>query len=245
MIEIERIRIRGVDFDNVTMEEAVNKVLGFIKGDKTCLVVTPNSEIVQMCIENQEINKLINSADLCIPDGIGVVYASKILHKPLKQKVAGFDLAAALLPVLEENGTRLFLFGAAPGVAETAAEKMKEKHKNLNICGMANGYFKDEAPIIESINNSGAEVVFVCIGAPKQEQFMARNKDKITAKVMLGLGGSLDVFAGNVQRAPDIYIRLGLEWFYRLIKQPKRIGRMMKLPKFLFGTILVSITGKE
>lgn len=242
---MDKINIRGVNFDNVTLDDAVDKVMSFTEGNKNCFVVTPNSEIVQACIEDSSVKNIINSADLCIPDGIGVVYASRILRRPLKGKVAGFDLATALLPAMAKKRTRLFLLGSAPGIAETAAEKMKEKNPGLIICGIADGYFKDEKPIIEMINNSGAEIVFVCLGAPKQEKFMMRNRDKIKTKAMLGLGGSLDVFAGNVKRAPDIFINLGLEWFYRLIKQPKRFFRMLKLPKFLFGTIWYSMFSKS
>ena len=143
---------------------------------------------------------------------------------------------------MEKGGTKLFLLGGAPGVADKAAAKMKEKYPGLDICGTNDGYFEESEPIIQKINDSGAQVVYVCLGAPKQEKWMAQHRHSIKAKVMLGLGGSLDVFAGNVKRAPDIYIKLGLEWFYRLVKEPWRYKRMMKLPQFLFGTIVYKIT---
>lgn len=237
-----KIDIRGVKFDNVTLEEAKQRVLDFVETDGAKMVVTPNSEIVQMCIEDKKVKEVVSGGDLIIPDGIGVVYASKILGTPLKQKVAGFDLASVLLPAMEKEGIKLFLLGGAPGVADKAAAKMKEKYPGLDICGTNDGYFEESGPIIQKINDSGAQVVYVCLGAPKQEKWMAQHRHSIKAKVMLGLGGSLDVFAGNVKRAPDIYIKLGLEWFYRLVKEPWRYKRMMKLPQFLFGTIVYKIT---
>lgn len=225
-------------FDNVTLEEATQCVMQFLEGERANIVVTPNSEIVQMCLEDASIMDVVRQADLTIPDGIGVVYASKILGTPLKQKVAGFDLASALLPQLAEKGKRLYLLGSAPGVAEQAAARMQQQYPNLIICGTHDGYFKEDAPVIQEINESGADILYVCLGAPKQERWMVTNREQLHVKAMLGLGGSLDVFAGNVKRAPDIFVKLGLEWFYRLMKEPWRYKRMAKLPKFLVGTIV-------
>lgn len=235
---MDKINIRGVMFDNVTLQEAVQCVLQFLEGERASIVVTPNSEIVQMCLEDASTMEVVRQADLTIPDGIGVVYASKILGTPLKQKVAGFDLASALLPQLTEHGKRLYLLGGAPGVAEQAAVRMQQQYPNLIICGTHDGYFKDDAPVIHEINESDADILYVCLGAPKQERWMVANREHLHVKAMLGLGGSLDVFAGNVKRAPDIFVKLGLEWFYRLIKEPWRYKRMAKLPKFLMGTIV-------
>lgn len=235
---MERIDIRGVMFDNVTLQQAVQRVLGFLDGEQAKIVVTPNSEIVQMCLEDPEVMTVVRQADLTIPDGIGVVYASKILGTPLKQKVAGFDLAGALLPYLAEQGKRLYLLGGAPGVAEQAAARMQQKYPSLIICGTHDGYFKEDGPVIQKVNESDADILYVCLGAPKQERWMVANRDRLHVKAMLGLGGSLDVFAGNVKRAPDVFVKLGLEWFYRLMKEPWRYKRMAKLPKFLVGTIV-------
>lgn len=235
---MDKINIRGVMFDNVTLPEAVERVLQFLEGDRPSIVVTPNSEIVQMCLEDADTMEVVRQADLTIPDGIGVVYASRILGTPLKQKVAGFDLAGALLPKLAQKGKRLYLLGGAPGVAEQAAVKMQQQYPGLIVCGTHDGYFKEDMPVIYEINESGADILYVCLGAPKQERWMVANRDQLHVKAMLGLGGSLDVFAGNVKRAPDIFVKLGLEWFYRLVKEPWRYKRMAKLPKFLVGTIV-------
>lgn len=245
----DKISIRGVNFDNVSLDEAVGIVEGFIEGEGTNVVHTPNSEIVQLCVEQNEYYSLINSADLIIPDGSGVILASKILGKPLaKGKVAGIELAERTLALAAERGYKVFFLGGKPGVAETAAQKMTEKYPALNIVGTNDGYFKktgeETDAVIEKINNSGAQILFVCLGVPAQEKWMSENREKISVRVMAGLGGSLDVFAGNVKRAPKIFIKLGLEWLYRLLKEPSRIGRMMKLPKFLFGTLFAKMRGK-
>ena len=137
----------------------------------------------------------------------------------------------------------MFLLGSKPGIAELAAQKMLEKHPKLRICGMNDGYFKDEAPVIEKINAAKPDVLFVCLGAPKQEIFMKMHLNELHVKLMIGLGGSLDSFAGTVRRAPKWMIRCNLEWLYRLIKEPKRFGRMLRLPKYLFAVLGKRIRG--
>ena len=206
-------------------------------------VVTPNAEIVYEAMHDGELCKLINDADLVLPDGAGVVLASKILKTPLKEKVAGVDFADNLLGVLAKTGGSAYLLGSKPGVAELAAEKMLQKHPGLTIAGMADGYFKDEAAVVAKINAVKPDFLFVCLGAPKQERFMVNHRDELDVKLMAGLGGSLDSFAGTVKRAPKWMIKLSLEWLYRLIKEPKRFKRMLRLPKFLWAVCLKRIGG--
>lgn len=227
--------ILGLLFDNVTMAEALRLGEGFLEGDRAAVVVTPNAEIAYDASVDPEFCALLNRADLMLPDGAGVVLAARLRKTPLKEKVAGIDFARNMLSVFARRGTKLYLLGSKPGVAEQAAEKMRELTPGLVICGTADGYFKDEGPVIEKINEAGAEAVFVCLGAPKQERFMFDHRDELpTVRLMAGLGGSLDGFAGNVKRAPDWMIKTNLEWFYRLCKEPKRIGRMLRLPKYVW-----------
>jgi len=228
-----RIDVLGVGFDNYTMEEAIGEGLRMIEEGGAHYVVTPNPEIVEICRESDEAKAVINGADLVLPDGIGIIYGAKILKTPLKGRVPGIEYAQALMKVMAEKGLSLFLLGAKPGVAEQAAEKLHEKYAGLKIVGTHDGYFKEDEGVIAAIRESGADVVFVCLGAPKQEFWMAKNGEATGAKLLLGLGGCLDVFSGNVKRAPAVFCKLGLEWFYRLITNPSRIGRMMKLPLFL------------
>lgn len=242
-----KINVRGVYFDNVNMSEALEKAKELIAKEGLDSIYTPNSEIVQNCVENHENYEVINSASLIIPDGIGVVYGAKILGTPLKEKVPGCELAEKVVEYISTTGDGLYLFGAAPAnsgegresIADLAAKKLCEKYPGLVISGTSDGYFKpDDVPqIIEDINNSGAKVLFVCLGAPKQEKWIYEHRNELKVSLAMGLGGSLDVFSGTVKRAPEFFIKHNLEWFYRLLKMPTRIGRMMKLPKFILGVI--------
>ncbi len=230
--------ILGLEFDNLTMDEAVASGEALLGGEHAAVVVTPNAEIAYDACRDPEFCALLNRADLMLPDGAGVVLAAKLRRTPLKGKVAGIDFASNMLKVFARRGTKLYLLGSKPGVGEQAASKMKEKAPGLEICGVADGYFKDEAEVIRRINEAGAEALFVCLGAPKQERFMFAHRDELTTvRLMAGLGGSLDGFAGNVRRAPNWMIRLNLEWLYRLCKEPKRIGRMMRLPKYVLRAV--------
>ena len=232
-----RIDVMGVGFDSLTLNEVVTEALRLISEHRSAYVVTPNPEIVMMCRADENVMDAVQKADLVLPDGIGVVYGAKSLGTPLKQKGPGIDFVQALMGELSQTGGRVFLMGSKPGVAEMAAETLRNRYPGLTICGTQDGYFKDDTPVIEVINEAKPDLLFVCLGAPKQELWMQRNASKLKVGIMAGLGGSLDVFAGTVKRAPKLFQKLGLEWFYRLMKEPWRIGRMMQLPKFLFATI--------
>jgi len=177
--------------------------------------------------------RILAGADLVLPDGVGILYAARILGHPLKCRVPGIEFAAALMERMARTGKRLYLLGAKPGVAQTAAENLRTQYPGLVVCGTHDGYFQNDAPVAADIRASQADVVFVCLGAPKQEKWIAANGTATGARLLVGLGGSLDVFAGTVKRAPKAFQRLGLEWFYRLLTQPSRFGRMAKLPFFL------------
>ena len=238
-----KTNVLGVQYDNVTMAEALDTARALLQRPEASYCVTPNAEMAYEALHDESFRAILNGASLVLPDGAGVVLGAKILRTPLKEKVAGIDFAANLLGVLEETGGRLYLLGGKPGIAEQAAENMKKTHPKLCICGTADGYFKDEAPIIEKINAARPDVLFVCLGAPKQELFMKDHLDALHVKLMIGLGGSLDSFAGTVKRAPKWMIRCNLEWLYRLIKEPKRFGRMLRLPKYLFAVLGKRISG--
>ena len=214
--------IMGIAFDNVTMQQALERAGEILAGDKTCYAVTPNAEIAYEALRDESLRALLNEADLVLPDGAGVVLASKILKTPLQQKVAGVDFADGLLGMLAQNGKSVYLLGSKPGIAELAAEKMREKHPGLTICGMHDGYFKDEAPVIAAINEAKPDVLFVCLGAPKQERWMAAHENRVQA-LMLGVGAAFDYEAGNIRRAPAWMQRCNLEWLYRLMQDPKRL----------------------
>jgi len=230
---LSRTDVMGVGFDALTRDEVIKLAKSHIEGHTSAYMVTPNPEIVMQTWESAEVAEAVNGADIVIPDGIGVVKAAKILGTPLYGRIPGIEIAGELLKYLAESGRAAFLFGAKPGIAEKAAEQMKKDYAGLKICGTNDGYFKDDAPIIEKINAAKPDFLLVCLGAPKQELWMAKNKALLDVGLMAGLGGTLDVYAGTVQRAPAFWQKLNLEWFYRCLKEPVRFKRIYKLPLFL------------
>ena len=227
----------GVGFDDLTLDEAAQRAAGMIDEGGFHYVVTPNPELVDRARREEPFRQALNGADLVLPDGIGVVYAARLLGRRLKGRCPGIDFAGKLMEHMARTGLRLYLLGAKPGVAEAAAARLEIRYPGLTICGTNDGYFQEDAPVVEEIRRAGADVVFVCLGAPKQEYWMVKNGPATGARLMAGLGGSLDVFAGVVERAPESWQRLGLEWLYRLTKEPKRIGRMARLPLFLVSAV--------
>lgn len=231
----DTVTILGVRIDKITAEYALKKAERFVRAEGVSVIYTPNPEIVMAAYADPSFCKILNDADLCTPDGIGVVYASRMLHNPVPERVPGFDLTCGLLKSIAKTGEGVFLFGAKPGVAETAKKNLEQKYPGLNVCGTHDGYFKpeDEDGIIDAINQSGAKLLLVCLGAPKQEKWIAAHKDALRVNLCMGVGGALDVFAGTVKRAPEFFIKCNLEWLYRFIKQPSRLNRFAALPKFM------------
>lgn len=246
----DKINIRGVYFNNVNFEEAVSSLIDSLNAGKQTALYTPNSEIVQACIENNELYDVINSAEMIVPDGIGVVKAGKILKTPFKGgKVAGIEVGEEVIKRLAGSDHKVYLLGGKPGVAEQARDALLIKYPGVKYAGCSDGYFKKEGEeneaVLKKIAESGADVLFVCLGAPTQEKWIYANRASLPeVKLFLALGGSLDGYAGNVKRAPKIFIKLGLEWFYRLLCEPWRFKRMLKLPKFYFGTWKYKFTSK-
>ena len=229
---METVNILGVHVNKYTMNEAVDRADKLLDTEGVSMIFTPNSEIILYASNNKEFTDVINSADMIIPDGIGVVYGAKILGNPIKERVAGYDLVCNLFPKMAQRGKSVFLLGAKPGVAEMAAKALEEKYPGLLIAGTQDGYFKDDEPVIEKINAASPDFLMVCLGFPKQENWIYNNREKLNVRLAIGAGGCLDVFAGTVQRAPEFFCNHGIEWLYRLIKQPSRFVRMLALPKF-------------
>lgn len=238
-----RIEVMDIPFDNVTMEEALDAAEKLLEKPGAAYGVTPNSEIVYEAMFDSSLRQILCQADLVLPDGAGVVLGAKILGTPLKQKVAGIEFGYNLMNRLKDTDKTFYFLGGKPGVAELAARKMQEKYPGLSICGTGDGYFQDETQVIAAINEKKPDVLLVCLGAPKQELFMANHREDLQVGLMMGLGGSLDGFAGTAKRAPRWMIRMNLEWFYRLLKEPRRLGRMMRLPKFLWRVVLRRMKG--
>ncbi|MGN8897282.1 WecB/TagA/CpsF family glycosyltransferase [Flavonifractor sp. HCP28S3_F3] len=239
-----RTDVLGVGFDDLTLDEAARAGAALVEGEGFHYAVTPNPEFILAARKDPAFRQALLDADLVLADGIGVVYSAKLLGRPLKGRAPGIEFAQRLVAWMAKNGKRLFLLGAKPGVAELAAANLKDKYPGLIVCGTHDGYFKEDEPVVEAIRQAAADVVFVCLGAPKQEFWMVKNGPASGAHLMVGLGGSLDVFAGVVERAPEAFQKLGMEWLYRLMKEPKRIGRMAKLPLVLVYALGSRIGGK-
>ncbi len=229
------VEIVGVNIDNITFEDAAKKLEEFLNSENIKMIFTPNSEILVDAVKDLHFTEILNSGDLVIPDGIGVVIASKFYGKPIKERVTGYDLMCRLIELAYHKDKSMYFLGGKEGVAEEAAERLRQKYDNIKIVGMHNGYFDEEEEkiIIDSIIELKPDIIFVALGAPKQEKWIYENRNKLPVKIAMGVGGSIDGIAGRVKRAPSFYQKAGLEWFYRLMKEPKRFKRTLKLPKFI------------
>ena len=226
----KKIEILGVGIDVLTMDQAVSTVRRWLTEPEKRMIFTVNPEIIMLAKDDSDFSRTLNQADMVTADGIGVVMAAKKLGTPLPERVAGYDLQ---LRLFAETEASYYFLGAAEGVAAEAAQKIMAKYPTAKVLGTHNGYFKDIEEIAGEINRCAPDILLVGLGAKKQEELIARCKDRLNAKVFIGVGGSFDGFSGRVKRAPQFFIRLHLEWFYRLLKQPSRWRRMLKLPQFL------------
>ena len=230
--------ILGVPVVPYTMDETVTKLTQDTLKNKRNFVVTANAEIIMMAQGDKEYKTLLaETADLILPDGAGTVWAGNYLGYTIPERVAGYDLYLRLLEEAAKNNIPVYFFGGKPGIAEEAAEEGKHRWPGLNVAGCRNGYFsaEEEPGIIEDINRSGAAMLFAALGAPKQEKWLAKYREQLGPCLLMGIGGSFDVLAGKVQRAPKWMQDAKLEWLFRLMKQPSRFGRMLALPKFVFA----------
>lgn len=243
----KKVDILGVGFDYLTMKQATDRVVHLLEGPSRAnkVITTANPEIVMAALKDEAFFKMVNQSDIITADGIGVIYGSKVLKRPLPERVGGFDLMQNVFSVIKKKPIKVFFLGAGPGVADKAKEEMLKKHPGISIVGVRDGYFNetDIPELINEINELEVDLLLVGLGAPKQELFMFNNKASLRVKVMVGVGGSLDGMSGVVKRAPDLFIKLNLEWFYRLIKQPSRWKRMLQLPLFMVETIKVRLKG--
>lgn len=247
MNKLPRINILGVPVNPLTMDEALNYLTSCIEAKKTTNVVTANAEIIMLGHNDSAYAKILQSASCVLPDGAGTVWGGRKLGFHVPERVAGFDLFLELMKASGEKNFKVYFFGSAPGVAEAAKEKCLKMFPGVNIVGCRNGFFTeaDNSNIIANINASGAEVLFVALGAPKQEIWIAQHSQSLKPFLRIGIGGSFDVLAGKMQRAPKWMQEASLEWLFRLYKQPSRLGRMMVLPKFVIKILEAKYSGKD
>jgi N-acetylglucosaminyldiphosphoundecaprenol N-acetyl-beta-D-mannosaminyltransferase len=233
------VNLLGVPVAAVTMEEVLDILEHFLSERRTHLVVTSDASAIVRAQEDEEFRRIVQNADLVTPDGIGVVWGARLLGLPVYQRVPGVELMAKLCERAAQKGWRVFLLGAKPGVAEKAAENLKSRFPGLQVVGTHHGYFspEEEPLVIAKIKEAQPDILFVAFGIPKQEKWIARHADELQVPICIGVGGSFDVYAGVVKRAPEWVQRLCLEWLYRTIKDPKRLPRLKAIPKLLWLVI--------
>jgi N-acetylglucosaminyldiphosphoundecaprenol N-acetyl-beta-D-mannosaminyltransferase len=235
MIKCERITILGVGIDNVDTSSALDIIEGFIRERKPHMVVTADSSGIVLADTDHELREIMNSADLVTPDSFGVLWASRRQGTPLQERVSGIDVVKLLCARGSEHEYSVFLLGAAPGVAETAADNLKHRCPGLRIAGTYHGYFSEEesGSVIEQIRESKPDILFVALGIPRQEKWIALHMKELDVPVAMGVGGSFDVISGNVRRAPKWMQDHGLEWLFRLYSDPRKIRKVLQLPRFV------------
>ncbi|MBI3948805.1 MAG: WecB/TagA/CpsF family glycosyltransferase [Armatimonadetes bacterium] len=236
---LQAIQIFGVKIHRVTMDQAVDAVTGFLHEGGPHQVITADSSMLVMARRDEELRRTINDAALVTPDSFGVTWAARRLGRPLPERVTGVDLAERLCRRCASAGRRVFFLGAAPGVAEEAAARMAGRYPGLHVVGTRHGFFRaeEEEGIVAEIAASGAELLLVALGIPRQEKWIARHLSRLGVSAAIGVGGTLDVFSGRVARAPAWAQRGNVEWLYRLARNPRKIQKVKTLPVLVWMTL--------
>ena len=229
------ISILGVKVHRVDMASTLALIREFVASGKPHVIVTADSSGIVRARSDEDFRSLINNADLVTPDSSGVLWGARKLGTPLIERVSGVEIAGEMCRMSAEDGFSIYFLGAAPGVAELAVAKLKDQYPGLNVAGTHDGYFDSsrDAEVAAEVKASGAKALLVAMGIPRQEKFIRDNMDRLGVCVAMGVGGSFDVFSGKVKRAPEWFQNHGLEWLYRLSKDPSKISKTATLPKFV------------
>lgn len=238
-MNIKRIEVLGVPVDCLNMQMAVETVDRMIKGSSPHAIIAVNPEKIMRAKADRQLFSQIKAASLLIPDGIGIVFAAWLLGLGRMERVPGSELMPALCGLAARKGYKIFLFGSSPEVNLCAARKIQDTYPGIVIAGRRDGYLsKEEIPgLITQINSSGADILFVALGSPRQEHWMHEHLPRLNVKICQGVGGTFDVICGKVRRAPLLWRKIYLEWLYRLLSQPKRLLRQKALPQFAYLVI--------
>jgi N-acetylglucosaminyldiphosphoundecaprenol N-acetyl-beta-D-mannosaminyltransferase len=230
--------ILGVPFTTRGFSETVAHMVERIESGQQTHVVTANPEIVMLARENQAFRSIVEQAYV-VPDGIGIVYAAKWTNQPIYERVTGVELLEALMTEADRHQWNVYLLGAHTEVIALAAKKLASGYPNARVVGYRDGYFRqdEEDQIVQEIAEKKPHLLFVALGAPKQDEWMVKYRDRLQASLMMGVGGSFDVISGKVKRAPVFWQKMHLEWFYRLASQPSRWKRQLAIPRFVFTVL--------
>ena len=232
---MERTEILGVSVDALTYRDAVARVDKSVSSGTPSWILAINPEKIMKALADEELNRLLMRADIFIPDGIGILWAGKLMGRPFPQRVTGVDLLMTLVEEAAKRGWKIYLIGAAPGVADEVAKSWVKRFPGLTVVGCRDGYFDStqEEEVAAAVRAAKPDLLFVGMGSPKQEKFIETYQKQMGVPVCMGVGGSFDVISGKKKRAPVWMQKVGLEWSYRLIIEPSRILRMSALPKFM------------
>lgn len=236
----DKVTILGVALDNLTQREALRRLANFIESGQPHHVVTVNPEFVMIARNDAEFRHVLKTADLVLADGIGLIWASRLLGQPLKERVTGVDTTDRLAALAAEKGYRMFLLGAREGVSAAAGDVLQQRYPGLMVAGAYAGTpsLEDESDIVERVRTAAPHILLVAYGAPEQDLWIRRNLASLGVPLAMGVGGAFDFISGRVPRAPRWMQRAGLEWLYRLIREPKRWRRMLRLPRFALLVLL-------
>lgn len=239
MSGFEKHDILGVGVNSLRMADAVNIIEKYMDDKENVIIATANAEMLMNATRDAELKRILNSAALVVPDGAGTVWAAHQLGYDMPERVAGYDLAQELMKRAPKTGRKIFFFGSAPGVADKAKQKAEELYPGINIVGTRNGFFteKDIPAILEEIKDAKPDLLLVALGVPKQEKFLDNYYKELGVPVSIGVGGTFDVMAGVMKRAPLWMQKAKLEWLFRGMLQPKRAGRLLALPKFVLKVL--------
>lgn len=235
----KRSHLLGVPIDDVTYEEMLALVAEFVADKRTHQICTVNPEFVMAAQHDRGFMMVLNQADLCLPDGIGILWAARWCGRPLRERVAGVDSVDRIAGSAEREGWRLYLLGASPGVAERTAMILQGRYPSVQVAGTYAGSPAPDAEeeIVAHINAANADVLFVAYGAPRQDKWIARNAEHLDVRVAMGVGGAFDFIAGVARRAPPWMQSVGLEWLHRLLCEPWRWRRQLALLRFAWAIV--------
>jgi len=237
---MKTVNILGIPINAINVEETLSLLESYLDKPTNHIIVTPNPEGIMQARRNPAFREALLSADLRLADGIGIVLASRYIRTPLPDRVRGYDTIIALLTRLSKKGRKhtAYFLGGAPGIAEKAKIEMESRFPALSVIGHHHGFFtpEDEPAILEELNHLKPDIILVCTGMPRAEIWATTNRN-IPAHITLCLGGTLDIMAGNVKLTPSWIRKLGLEWLYRLIRQPSRLKRQLDIPRFMLAIL--------
>lgn len=228
----------GYRLENLSFNEAKNRITQFLKENKKVIITPINPEKIIKSLKDEKLREILLNSDLLLPDGYGIIFASKILGLHIKERITGIDMFESLLDYANKKELSIYFLGTHEEILKKMIDRVKKEYKEIKIAGYHDGYFDNPHIVLDDFKNKNFDFLFVAMGSPKQEYFIYDNFNKINAKIFMGVGGSFDVFSGKFKRAPYLIRKFGLEWLYRFILEPKkRFPRVVQLFKFILYTL--------